>query len=281
MLLLAVVACGRKNASSTDGDAMTAEDSLLVQEIQAAHAEFLDSLQVLDGQYDRQMDLYIRYNRACRTFIASHPESLAQIDVLALTMPDGETSLFLEPYDAILYKTVYDRLAEKYPRSARVKELGEAVEVRLAQMELERQLREAKEVGFIDIALKDTKSQVVRLSEIDAPVRMVYFWTVTDPRQLIFNKNVLLPAYEKYHDKGFEIYSVSLDADRAAWAQSVYEQKLPWIQVNDSRSILSPVASMYNVQSLPWAAFICNGEIVPAAVSDEASLDQFLRSQLR
>lgn len=283
LILLAaalLTSCGRKSASS-GADVLSAEDAALVEEVKAAHAAFLDSLRLLDGQYERQVDLYVRYNRACRVFIASHPESMAQIDVLALTMADGETPLFSRPVDAVLYQSVYDRLSEKYPGSARVRELGEVAEARMSQMRLDQQLRDAREVGYIDIVLKDSKSQEVRLSEIEAPVKMVYFWTKDDSRQLIFNKNVLEPVYEKYHDKGFEIYSVSLDVDRAGWAQSVYEQKLPWIQVNDSRGAYSPVVSLYNIQSLPWAAFICHDEIVPAEISDRASLEKFLAGQLK
>lgn len=281
-VLATVLLSSCKNGSApANGDVLSAEDAALVQEVQEAHSAFLDSLQLLDGQYDRQMALYIRYNRACRVFLARHPESMAQIDVLSLTMADGVTPVFAQPIDALLYQSVYDRLAEKYPRSARVKELGAVTEARLGQLELSRKVQEAREVGYIDIALKDAQSQEVRLSEIDAPVKMVYFWTVEDPRQLIFNKNVLEPAYEKFHDRGFEIYSVSLDTDRSVWAQSVYEQKLPWVQVNDSRGAYAPVASLYNIQSLPWAAFICHDEIVPAEVSDLASLESFLSKQLK
>ena len=109
---------------------------------------------------------------------------------------------------------------------------------------------------------------------------MVYFWSLTDARQMMYSSNVLLPVYEKFHSRGFEIYSVSLDVDRASWAKDVYEQKYPWVQVNDPAGPVSSYVGYYNIQSLPWAVFIKDGEIVPAQVGDQASLEKFIASQL-
>ena len=275
---LLLVACGgRKTAAPAD--TLSAEDAALTEEVAAAYTAFLDSMAV---QTDVQAanKLYISYNRACRKFIASHPESMAQIDVLYQVMPDGETAVFFDLNDAILFQSVYDRLVKLYPDSPRVKELGTVAAARMEQLSLQHKINEAQEIGFIDIALKDDESQVVRLSEIGGRLKMVYFWTLTDARQPIYSRNVLLPVYEKYHSRGFEIYSVSLDVDRSVWAKDVYEQKFPWPQVNDPAGPASVYVGYYNIQSLPWAVFIKDGEIVPAEISDRASLEAFLNTQL-
>ena len=41
----------------------------------------------------------------------------------------------------------------------------------------------------------------------------------------------LVKLYNKYHDKGFEIYGVSLDEDAKSWKKAVRNDKLSWIQL--------------------------------------------------
>lgn len=275
-LLLAAFSC--KQESKKPVDELAGEQDL-VAEIEQAYAAFADSLENA-ATYEEQVGIYIRYNRSCRMFIAKHPDALSQVLVLKQTMPDGQTPVFQQPIDAIQFQTVYDHLSELYPSSELVKELGALTEQRMSVLDLHRKIDAAKEVGFFDIALKDDQGQEIRLSEVEGKVIMVYFWTCTDAIQLLYSRNILLPVYEKYHDRGFEIYSVSLDTDRAAWAKDVYEQKYPWFQVNDPAGPASVYVGYYNIASLPWAAFICNGEIVPAQISDRASLEAFINRQL-
>ena len=275
---LIVFSCNRKS-SAPAGEVFSAEDQALMEEVQARHDAFVDSLAALTDVME-QNALYIKYNRECRVFIATHQDSKALVDVLLQTMPDGETPVFFDLKDAILFNSVYSHLSELYPDSEHVKVLGEVAAARTEQMELQNKLDAADEVGYIDIALKDDNSEIVRLSEVEGRLKMVYFWSMTDARQMMYSRNILLPVYEKYHSRGFEIYSVSLDVDRASWAKDVYEQKYPWVQVNDPAGPVSSYVGYYNIQSLPWAVFIKDGEIVPAQVGDQASLEKFIASQL-
>jgi alkyl hydroperoxide reductase subunit AhpC len=68
-------------------------------------------------------------------------------------------------------------------------------------------------------------------------------FTLKDSPQRILQ---LRDLYNKYHNRGFEIYQVSLDFDEHFWRQMT--MKLPWISVRDPEEMS---AVMYNVQSLP------------------------------
>ena len=275
---LLVLSCGRKSGAPAE-EVFSDEDLALMEEVQVRHDAFVDSLQVLTDIKDVNA-LYIQYVRECHLFIATHPDSKALVDVLLQVMPDGETPVFYDVKDAIQFSTVYNHLSELYPDSKHVQKLGEVARSRMELLELQNKLDAAQQVGYIDIALKNDNSDVVRLSEVEGKLVMVYFWTLSDNRQMMYSRNILLPVYEKYHGRGFEIYSVSLDVDRASWAKDVYEQKFPWIQVNDPAGLMSTYIGYYNIQSLPWAVFIKNGDIVPAQVGDKASLEKFVASQL-
>ena len=66
----------------------------------------------------------------------------------------------------------------------------------------------------------------------------------------MFN-NDLKELYRKYRNSGLEIYQVSLDEDKTAWASAVKDQQLPWISVCDFQGSNSPAVGAYNITALP------------------------------
>lgn len=60
--------------------------------------------------------------------------------------------------------------------------------------------------------------------------------------------------YELYKDKGFQIVSVSIDKNEAAWKKALNEEKLPWPNGLDRAGI----ANAYKVQFIP-AIFLVDG----------------------
>ena len=62
----------------------------------------------------------------------------------------------------------------------------------------------------------------------------------------------LQTAYERFRAAGFEILSVNLDEDRAAWRQaSVDDYAIGWLNVSDGHAFASPVAKLYRVRGIP------------------------------
>ena len=136
------------------------------------------------------------------------------------------------------------------------------------------------EIGFFDIDLPAMDGSRAKLSETAGKVVMLYFWASTDGQKL-FNMDALIPIYNDFHGKGFEIYAVALDADKTTWASAVRNQQLPWVNVCDTRSADSPYIGLYGIKSLPMAYFLVDGEMDSAAnVSDAASIRKYLQSKL-
>ena len=86
--------------------------------------------------------------------------------------------------------------------------------------------------------------------------------------------------YEKYHDKGFEIFAVSLDTDKAAWANIVKNQQLPWINVNDGLGSASSAVGLYSVTSLPQSYLLLNGKLYDKAIKGDSELQKILDKNL-
>ena len=56
--------------------------------------------------------------------------------------------------------------------------------------------------------------------------------------------------YAKYKSRGFEIYMVSIDEDKAAWTAAIAEDRLTWINVGDMKGSISALMN-YNIHSVP------------------------------
>jgi len=62
---------------------------------------------------------------------------------------------------------------------------------------------------------------------------------------------VVKGVYSDFHDKGFEILGISLDANEASFEAYVREEGMPWPQVFDGKGWASPIGRLYAVNSIP------------------------------
>lgn len=133
---------------------------------------------------------------------------------------------------------------------------------------------------YIDISAPDTEGIEVALSTVVATGKwvLVDFWaTWCGPCR--DELPYLKAAYEKYADKGFEIYGVSLDNSPQAWRDFVDEQDMNWINVLDVREDKSsPAADAYGIQSIPSNFLISpDGKIAAKNLRGEAVEETLLQ----
>ena len=76
--------------------------------------------------------------------------------------------------------------------------------------------------------------------------------------------------YNKYKDKGFEIYAVSLDQDPLRWKKAIEADGLTWRHVSDLKGWSSSAGQTYNVKSIP-ATFLLDpkGKIIAKGLRGE------------
>jgi alkyl hydroperoxide reductase subunit AhpC len=72
-------------------------------------------------------------------------------------------------------------------------------------------------------------------------------------------------VYNKYHDKGLNIISVSLDkaGQKNRWIKAIADDNMDWYHVSNLKSWQEPIAKMYGVRSIP-ATFLLDesGKII-------------------
>ena len=223
---------------------------------------------------------YVAYYRGRVKYVMENCKSLTSVPVFFQVLGDN-VPVFGQVTDALHFSNICDSLETVYPESKYVKALRKEADARFSRMQLGARLGAAEEIGFPDITLPDTKGNKMRLSDVDAKVIVLHFWTATEATQKMFNVDVLAPLYEKYNRKGLEIYQVSLDPDKGLWANVVKEQKLPWISVCDGLGANSPYTVLYNVAALPATYIISNGELVDGQIMNEKSLDAVVAKLLK
>ncbi len=223
---------------------------------------------------------YVSYYRNRVAYVMQNSKSLSVIPVFYQVLGEG-LPVFGQFTDGIHFSNICDSLETVYPESKYVKALRKEADARKSQMELSARIGSAEEIGFPDITLPNVKGEKVRLSDVDAKVILVQFWTATEAAQKMFNQEILKPLYNDYHKKGFEIYQVALDTDKGTWANVIKEQNTPWINVCDGLGASSPYVLLYNIAAVPSTFIIADGELVNGEVVDEKSLRKLLDKKLK
>ena len=258
------------------------EDSRLLAQMDARLAENVAKMEriLAEAPEDEAVQLsrvYIDHKRAMLRQIMENPRSITSAAALFQKFND-RLYVFQEPTDVYIFKTIRDSLKEVYPNSEYVAAVTKAIDARDNQDKLDQMLSEAS-VGVPEIKMNDISGQEHALSEFNGKVILLSFWSVAQDEHKVFNQE-LVPIYEKYHDRGFEIYQVCVD-EKTEWATIVRSQNLPWVCVNDGLGISSPAVAAYNLNSIPTMFIISrDSDILAKDVYDPAEIEKILQRNL-
>jgi len=61
----------------------------------------------------------------------------------------------------------------------------------------------------------------------------------------------VVAGYSKYHPKGLEIVSISLDNNKNSWIKAIRADGLEWIHVSDLKGWKNAAAAKYGVKLIP------------------------------
>ena len=114
-----------------------------------------------------------------------------------------------------------------------------------------------------NIELPDAEGKMVSLESLRGKYVLVDFWATWCGPCMMELPNVQ-NAYQKYHDKGLEVYSISLDHDKDAWIEGIKTYEISWICVKDLEG--SPTAKQMAIKYIP-TTFLLNPDGVIVAVN--------------
>ena len=204
---------------------------------------------------------YVNYRRGLIKTIMENPYSFANINALYQQVGQ-QLPVFSSENDYLLVERVHDSLATLYPSSVYLQSLKEQISGAKNAIALAEKIYEAETKSFPNLSLPDINAKNIELSSLEGKPFILMFWTISEPSQKMFN-NDLKELYRKYRSSGLEIYQVSLDEDKTAWASAVKDQQLPWISVCDGKGPASPAVVAYNLLTVPTMfVFNAKGDLV-------------------
>lgn len=151
------------------------------------------------------------------------------------------------------------QIKQDFPDSAQSKKMDEIIPMVEKQAEAQKVQSALKEGGvFPDFDEKDLEGKPLSIAKYKGKVVLVDFWATWCGPCVAELPNVL-KAYQKYHDKGFEIIGISLDEDRDALTSFIKKKEMPWKQYFDGKGWQNKLARQYGVNSIP-ATYLLDGE---------------------
>ena len=202
-----------------------------------------------------QQEAISNHHKYLVNFIKQNPSSLTALAAFGHTFDGQNTVLDVAGKDFDILKLVVESFKKNYPESEHTK----SVEQYYNQIN-ERKQQVKIEVGSIapEISLPSPKGDTINLSSLKGKYVLLDFWASWCRPCRGENPN-LVKAYQKYHNKGFEIYQVSLDKGKEEWVNAIAKDNLTWKHVSDLKFWKCTPAKVYGVQGIP-ASFLLDKE---------------------
>ena len=245
------------------------EMSVYVKQLQSAENAITDSM---------KQALYILYQ-------AKAEESKKYITNFADTVSNGTLAVFavanfLNPQtDLQDLNIISNKLATKFPANESIKALIEALKPKNDNpYEMTQTFANGTAIPEITGLNPDGKS--ISLSSLRGKVVLIDFWASWCGPCRAENPNVV-NVYNKYKDKGFDVFSYSLDDNKAKWADAIKKDGLIWpAHASQLKGWDSDICEQFNITSIPTNYLIDRNGNVIAFNLHGGALEQILQKVL-
>ncbi len=193
-----------------------------------------------------------RIMREHLAFIITQPSLHSSLYALYQRLPHQQY-LFDQNNDILYFRMVADSTSKYHPESPYVQALRREVDEVDSKSSFWSMVSE-KFAGdgdkYPDLYMPDMYGNNHLLSNLDGNVILVDFWHSSLPASTLNNAEVR-KVWDEAESKGFRVYQVALDTEKARWILAVQNQRLPWTTVCDFKGNDSPAVRQYNISRMP------------------------------
>lgn len=177
--------------------------------------------------------------------IKANPDSYVTAYMIASKLPGMDEKEIAEYY-------------EKLGPNAKASQPGQEIAKRMEKLA-------ALAIGQVapDFTLNTPEGEALSMHSIKGKVKIIDFWASWCGPCRRENPNVV-NIYKKYHPKGLEILSVSLDNNKDKWTEAIEADQLSWHHVSDLQGWGSEAAQLYAVNSIPRTFILDENNVIVA-----------------
>lgn len=196
-------------------------------------------------------------------FAKKNKNSLASI--FALYQGFGQMMMVDEFNNFDLFEEVSSSLIALYPKNEHAIELATRVKQIKIAMDEQNQLIASLDTGRTapNFTLNDVNNKEVSVASFKGYVLLIHFWGSFSDQSRVQNSTVKYLS-KTYRNRGLQVLSVSFDYDNKMWTEAIDKDKLDGYNVCDLKNTNSPVARLYNVETLPYYYLIDREGIIVA-----------------
>lgn len=255
-----------------DADKLTAFNALkfkYASNIEKIKAEFdekvaanPDSRDALVEQITPQyMKAIADLNAAVIKFAHDNSKSLVSFYAISLVNPSGNEAAMV---------TYAEQVDAKLKKNTAVKAFVDRVN-KLKAVQIGQQAP--------DFSINSIDGKTIKLSDYRGKYLLIDFWASWCGPCRNENPNVV-KAYQTYKNRNFAILGISLDKDKAAWAQAIKQDGLIWDHASELADFEGSTVKLYQVEAIPSSFLLDpNGKIIARDLRGEA-LETFLNTTL-
>jgi len=227
----------------------------------SSEADMADNLKEFDA-------LLVKYKDAPQTARAQILLAKAQLYMQVLEAPDKALDIFKQikkDYPTVQVNGNIDDVIASLESAAANKKIRDSL---------------APGMAFPDFNETDLNGKPLSVSNYKGKVVLVDFWATWCP-PCVAELPAIQKAYDKFHNKGFEVVGISLDEEKDRLAQFIKQKKMPWPQFFDGKRWDNKLAVKYGVDSTPTTYLLGRDGKIIARLDDADGIDSAVEKALK